>query len=271
MLEQVNKLVRFSKTPKLQLALFLSVLTVSAILYGGEPGTWRSVLLALAATIGSDYLFIRLRKLEPFFLSAAIVSGLIIGLLALPTLPWYYVVSAGILAMASKNFIKSNNRHVFNPAAFGLFIVGLLFHENVSWWGVIFQSFRLDLLAFLLFFILVSPAYISYHRLRRSNMILSFLFIFTLLQIFLRQTPLSDLSLTLSSVLLSPLVLFFSLVMLPEPMTSPNNSRLQIVFGSFVAVAAVAASFMPFFTPDIFLFALLTGNLIFFKLRQKYP
>ncbi len=270
MWEQINKLVRFLRVPKMQLAFFLAALMVSALLYGGEAGAWRTVLLALAATIGSDYFFIRLRRIEPFFLSAAIVSGLIIGLLALPTLPWYYTISAGVLAMASKNFIKSNNRHVFNPAAFGLFAAGFLFHESVSWWGVIFQSFRFDP-SLLLFFILVSPAYISYHRLRRSNSILSFLFIFTLLQLLVRQTPLIGLATVLTNALLSPLVLFFSLVMLPEPMTSPNNTRLQIAFGAFVGVVAVVVSFLPFFTPDAFLFALLAGNLIFFKLRQKYP
>ncbi len=270
--EQVKKWVQFSRVPKIQAAIFLVVTAVSALVFGGQTGATGSIALALTITLLADYIFIRLRRIEPFFLSAAVVSGLIIGLLAFPPLPWYFLVLAGVLAMASKSFIKANNRHVFNPAAFGLFFAGLLLNEHVSWWGVIFQKPALDVTAILLFLILIAPGYISAFRLRKMSSILSFLIAFTLLQVLVRFFAHDGLQTIFASTLLSPLVLFFSFVMLPEPMTSPNNSRLQIAYGSFVALAAVAASFLPDnFMPDTLIFGLLLGNLVFYKLRQKYP
>lgn len=253
------------------MAIFLGFIALGAIFFSGQNGAFLSVILAVGTTFIADYCFIRLRKIQPFVLSAALVSGLIIGLLAYPLLPWYYLVSVCLLAMASKNFLKMNNRHVFNPAAFGLVVGGLIFSQNVSWWGVIFQSLKLNPLSIFLFILILVPGYISIFRMRRGRLIVSFLIIFTLTEILLRFNS-ADTPKVVFSTLLSPLVLFFSMVMLPEPMTSPNNRRLQIFFGAFVGILAAFFNFFPFFfLPDTLLVSLLVGNLVFYWLRQKYP
>lgn len=243
---------------KIQIAIFLILIVVSAVLFEKQLLPLATIGLAVLATVSTDMLLIRLRKVEPFLPSAAIVSGIIIGLLSAPTLPWYNTVVAAVAAMAGKNFLRYENKHIFNPAAFGLFVAGLLFMHSVSWWGVSFQTLHINLVSFLFFLILLSPGYVSMIRLRRYKILFSFLISMFLLTEVLRFT----------GILFDPTTLFFSLVMLPEPMTTPNNSIRQLLFGAFVAITAILISLTNSrFTPDPFITGLLVGNLLFFRFR----
>lgn len=235
------------KLPKIQMAFFLLLIYISAFSFNPSLAKIWLLILSLSSTLISDWIFTKLRHTPPFLLSAAIVSGLIIALLTDPNLPWYIPVLAGILAMFSKNFLKFQGKHIFNPAAFGLLASALIFQTEVSWWAVSFQTLRQNFLSFAYFLILLSPAYVSLIRLRRyftvGFFILSYGIIF--------------------SSFFDPTALFFALVMLPEPMTTPHNPKYQIVFGIFVAVAAFLISSIT--TLDPLIAALLLGNLIFFK------
>jgi hypothetical protein len=76
-------------------------------------------------------------------------------------------------------------------------------------------------------------------------------------------------------IITDPTVLFFAIVMLPEPMTSPVVLQKQIFYGGFIAIAAVMFSHLPFsrnllaahVLPDGLLPFLLIGNVLFFKFR----
>ncbi len=90
-----------------------------------------------------------------------------------------------------------------------------------------------------------------------------FLIGYFLLQTLLFKLPLS----------FDPTVLFFAIVMLPEPMTSPIRPKLQIAFGITVAVLAILLSH-PWVTlhipivaslPDPLIIALLISNATFFN------
>lgn len=225
------------KLPKIQMAFFLLFIYLSAFIYNPSPAKIWLLILALSSTLISDWIFTKLRHNPPFLLSAAFVSGLIIALLTAPNLPWYIPITAGMLAMFSKNFLKFQGKHIFNPAAFGLLASTLIFQTGVSWWGVSSQTFLLLLL----------PGYVSLIRMRRYFTVGSFLAIYGII----------------FSLFFDPTVLFFALVMLPEPMTTPYVKKYQLTFGVFVAVAAFLLSSVSFVDPLIT--ALLLGNLVFFK------
>lgn len=266
-----NKTISFFRAPKLQMALFLGLIGLSAILFGGQKRAPWTMILAIMTTVLTDYLVVKLRKVPSFLLSAAIVTGLIIGLLAYPAAPWFYVVTVGILAILSKNFLRFNNRHIFNPAAFGLVVGGIIWGQNVSWWGVIFQSMHLSVITVVLYLLLLLPGYTSFFRMLRMRTILSFFIVVLLSRIALSLNSLNLINI-LETTIFSPLLIFFALVMLPEPMTSPNNRRMQILYGGFVGILATILNFLPVVTlPDSILVSLLTGNFIFYWLRLKYP
>lgn len=254
---------------KMQMAIFLFLIAISAVLFERRLFPFQMIGLAVLIAVSTDMVLIRLRKVEPFLPSAAIVSGLIIGLLSGPTLPWYHTVIAAVVAMAGKNFLRYSNKHIFNPAASGLFIAGLLFMHSVSWWGVSFQTLHISPVSLLFLLILLSPCYVSMIRMRRYKILISFFAVYVLfvgtLQLF--QHTLNFKNLLLGTVF-DPTTIFFSLVMLPEPMTTPNNHSRQLLFGAFVATVAALIGLIHFsFTPDPLITGLLVGNLLFFRFR----
>ncbi len=228
------------KTPKLQLAITLILIYLSSLIKSDLTLSWYILPLCVGFTIFFDLLFTFLRKKVLFMPLSSLVSGLIIALIINPQALWYQVAVICALAMASKNFVRLSNKHIFNPAAVGLFLGGIIFNLNVSWWGSSFQTHFWD------FLILLTPGIISFYKMKRYGSILSFLIVYELLTGFKN--------------LLDPTTIFFALVMLPEPMTSPFDLKKQILYGAIVAVAITILSYFPIL-PDVFIPALLLGNL----------
>ena len=261
------------RTPKVQLILLLALIYLTALI---EYPAWQNLyllLISLGSVVLFDLLFTFLRGRKFFVPYSAIITGFIIALIIGPDVPWYEVTAASAIAMAAKNFLRFSGRHIFNPAAIGLFAAGILLNQYVTWWGVSFQNLRmLNVYHFVVFLILVAPWMVSAHRMRRAYSILSFLISYTLL------LHIFTFTLSLSSLiyrLLDPGILFFSLVMLPEPMTSPVNPKKQIAFGLTVAIIAQLIAYPPIINvlstwkllPDLFIGSLLVGNILFFKIR----
>ncbi len=258
--------------PKVQLIIALCLIYLTTLMRYPIYKTLPMLVVSVGTCIFTDLVFAYLRRKKLFIPYAAIATGLIIGLIVDQGSQLYQIAFIGTLAMGIKNFLRVGNRHIFNPAAIGLFLGGIIFNLSVAWWGVSFQNFRLNPLSILLFIILISPALVSAINLRRYFSILSFILVFTMIS-FLLSTD-KTISILLS-ILLTPAFIFFSLVMLPEPMTSPVNSKRQILYGSIVAAVAILFStpqisrvLLSFgLLPDIFIPALLIGNALFFKYR----
>lgn len=223
------------KIPKVQLALILLLINLKAPYLA---------VTCVVFTIFFDLVLTYLKSKTLFMPWAALVTGLIIALVINPNALWYQVAIICALAMASKNFLRIGGKHIFNPAAAGLFLGGVIFNLPISWWGVSNLPF---------FFLLLLPAYVSVWRLRRFGSILSFLIVYNVLSGF--------------KILFDPTTLFFALVMLPEPMTSPFDFKKQVFYGTIVAIAAVILSRFPIFA-DVLIPALLLGNIFNFFFKQ---
>ena len=216
----------------------LTAIWLTGWLHAGGAKPLLLLFLSLTVTIGADFLFARWRGKPFFFPGAAMVSAIIIALLVSS---WYQIFLAGSLAMLAKNFLRLGDRHIFNPAAFGLFLGGMILGPNTSWWGVSWQQLAGQPLAFV---ILLTPFLISALRMRRYFIQLAFLAFITLFG----ASP------------LDPALLFFVAVLLPEPMTTPGKPISQLAFG----VAVALLSLIPYF-PDQLLLALLISNVLFFR------
>lgn len=248
--------------PKIQIAITLLLIFITAFLKNPSSSILIILFTTLFSTIVSDLIFIKIRRVDFLLPSAAIVSALIISLLTSPTLPFYVPMVIGVVAMFSKNFLRFSNRHILNPAAFGLLIGSLIFGNIISWWGVSFQQFSIFNFRFLItFLILLSPALVSIFRMKRYRIILSFLVAY-----YLSKSILNSSFLNLDSFF-DPTVLFFSLVMLPEPMTTPNRPKQQIFFGISVAILSIILSLPIMNSADSLILSLVIGNLMFFRFR----
>lgn len=251
---------KFIAAPKTQLVLTLLLVLLSLIIFNNSLEPLYLLFFCILSTVGSDFIYAKIRKINFVFPTAAVVSALIITLLVNPNLYWYQIMVIGLIAMFFKNFVRVSNRHIFNPAGIGLIIASLVFNTNVSWWGVSFQqlsTFSFQLL--IPFFILLSPAFVSLIKLKRYRITFSFLITYVVINKFF------NFQLSTFSLIFDPTVLFFSTVMLPEPMTSPNNHKRQIIFGSLVALLCFLPLIFDFIDPLIL--ALLIGNAVFFKFR----
>jgi len=261
----LNVFINLLKTSKTQLGGFLTLIFITAIINNPSMQAFFVFVLSIISTVFFDILFLRLRKIKLLFPSAALVTGCIIGLLTSPLAGWHVPVAIAALAMFSKNFMRFSNRHVFNPGAFGLLTGTLIFSTAVSWWAVSWQQFfpqsGISLRETIPFLILLSPTIVSMVKMKRYRITLSFLITYALLTQFL------NLNSSILNLIPDPTTLFFAIVMLPEPLTSPNNHKRQIIFGAFVGFLALTISLWNFMTIDPFIAALLTGNAVFFKLR----
>jgi hypothetical protein len=234
------------------MGVFLFLIFLSTILYFKGIQYFYVYFIALTAAVLSDLLFLKIRKIKFFFPSAALVTGSIIGLISSPN--WDVIILACVLAMASKNFLRLDKKHVFNPAAFGLFFSHFLFKQDVSWWASSWQTLegQFSIVTLVGFLILLLPGIISAYRMRRYINIFIFFITYNVLNWGV-------------STILDPTLIFFSLVMLPEPMTTPIKPPRQFAFG--LVVMALVWLLGKTILPDIFIPALLLGNLIFFKFK----
>src|SRR5258708_2567635 len=164
------------RSPKFILAILLFIILLSSYIHTYSLQMSMHIISILIAVVAIDLLFVHIRRIKFFFPSAALVTGLIIILLSAPDLPIYDAVTACLFAMVSKNFIRIKGHHLFNPAGFGLFFAGVLFHHTISWWGVSFQTLHiLSIVNIIVFIILLSPLIISLIRLKRYRITIPFL------------------------------------------------------------------------------------------------
>ncbi|MBI4022394.1 MAG: oxidoreductase [Candidatus Andersenbacteria bacterium] len=201
---------------------------------------------------------------------SAIITGLILSAIAGPfsvSRGWLVWAVMAAAAMASKYVLVWRRRHIFNPAAAGALAAALLFGQPASWWigtGVLLP--------------VVLVGWLVVQKIRRWHLVASFLGVYVGL-ILLNALGLQDRTLPeagrwLYTLFAATPLLFFSVVMLIEPLTAPRTVPWRIAFGSLVAG-------LFFFLPRLFdempyglELALLAGNgagwLINHGWRQKF-
>ncbi len=236
---------------KQRLFLLLSALFVFDLSRFGLKLIPHFFLIVLTAYI-ADYLLIKLRKIQPFFPLAALDTGLVIAFVLDPSSPLIYKLATPILAIVSKHFLKRGNRHIFNPAAFGLFLT-VLFGAPISWWVNSTGTTRFgNFITMLTDAVLIIGMLFILMKIRRLRMALSFLITFFLIRLLVYQ----EVNLWFS-------LFFFPLVMLSEPMTSPVDFKEQFVYGALGAILIIFAGFSSLILGDSFLQTLLIVNLSF--------
>lgn len=259
---------KYLMMPKLQISilLFILFLVVSSLI--GVSLAFFLLFMCVGFCFLFDIVFTYARKRRYFKPFAAIVTGFILALIIDPGVTWYQILIITASAMAIKNFARIGDRHLLNPAASGLLVSWALFGLQPSWWAATLYSNDKVILNVLIYVLLAGIAYVSSYKLRRWYSVVTYVGVYTILFLLITSPTLQNAIRTISS----PGLLFYALLMVPEPMTSPVNKKRQMMYGVTVAVlnaAFVFASFRLGFSniPDSSILALLIGNIIFFKLR----
>lgn len=210
---------------------------------------------------GANYVFSRLFD-APVNAESAFITALILALILTPPTgfnDFMTFIWAGIFAMASKYILTIGKKHIFNPAAMGVWIVGIGLGQYASWWVG-------D--AWLTPFVVIGGLLLT-RKIRRFDLVLTFLivgFVGTILSAgVFGHSPLEKVA---TEVLTATPLFFLAFVMLTEPLTTPPTRGLRLIYGAIVGFL---------FTPQIHLAALystpeaalLIGNVFSYLVSPK--
>lgn len=245
------------------LILFLGLGLVLSVL-GILPYRFSEISTASAILIGASWvtnkIFAVVLKI-PTNLESIFITGLILALIVTPTqelqdLPLLFAIA--ILASASKFIFAINKKHIFNPAALGVFLTATFFGGSVSWWIGTPAMLPVVLLG----------GTLIVRKLQRLDLVLTFLLTGSIT--FLGFNLAAGINPTVATVNLfaySP-ILFLAFVMLTEPLTTPPKRVSRLIYGSLVGLLFSPQVHLGavYSTPEL---ALLIGNIFSYLVSPK--
>lgn len=216
--------------------------------------------VAVAVAFAAGWLAARVVRTR-FHLESSLITGLLVFLIMQPTIDPVALLGialASLIASASKYLLALRGRHVFNPAATGAFVVGLIGLSYPTWWvGTPFLQP-----------VIVIGAFLVLYRTRRLTMGITFLVLAAAIRIGLTLAAGGAIEEALSFTFLSSQLFFFAGFMLSEPLTLPPRRWQQLTVASLVALLfAIPFNIGPLYSSP--LLALLVGNLVAFLFGQR--
>ena len=237
--------------------IFLSIIATIGIVSVGIENTLPNVLISVVTASLLDSIVKYFRSKQFKFQKSGTITGLFIGMLIPTTSPYYIPALAAVLAILIKNIVKIDGKHIFNPTASALFIVGVLFSSVASWWATFSTGY-------IIYVIIIFGLFIAY-TFKRFGLVTSYLGTFFLILLLLdifqsidRQGP--GFVVTNLVLITDPTLLFFVFFILVEPKTSPFFKKGRIIYGASSAVISFIV--LTFFPQQNLILALLLSNLL---------
>lgn len=249
--------------PKLQpvkiLYLFLSLLAVVASVswlgfdYPEYLFQLRNFLLIYGSASLVYFLGLRLGVLKKTRAEHRLITSLILFLLFDSFLSWWVFLLLGVVTEVFQRVVRSKVGPVLNPAAAGCLILAAI-GQYPSWWGVSFAP-RIALvtggISVAVILTLPIAGYVAYRYKKLWTVLAAFIVYGLVYTLLLKSNP--------AFVLLEGTILFFLLVMVVEPKTSPLLRNDQLIYGSIIGLLAPVLLKLGFYEAN--LGALLVANL----------
>lgn len=228
----------------------------------GFPVTSLQMIAVVTSALVTQIVCARWFAVPLVWLSTLNTSLSVLLLLHSQSALWLAIVA--LLSIASKFVLRWDNRHMFNPSAFGI-VAGLLLTNEV--WAAPGQWGH----GLWLFLLLAGSGLVI--RLGWQVMLTSISFLLTYAALlFLKAAWLGDPWTIPQHQLQNGALLLFSFFMLSDPKTTPVHPLGRVIFGMAVALLAVWMQFR-LYLPNAFLYALviLTPGIIFLNRCLNYP
>lgn len=216
--------------------------------------------LCVAAGV-SNWVFAKIFEV-PANIESVWISALILGLIIAPPKNIIDVAFLGwvaTLTMASKFVLTAHKKHIFNPVAIAVFVTAFAIKGSANWW--VGSAAMLPVVAI--------GGLLIIRKIRRWDLVLSFIGV-ALLTIFVAGLLKGSdpVNLIKHSLIDSPLI-FFAVIMLTEPLTTPPTKYLRIAYGAIIGfLFAPQIHFGSIFTtPEI---ALIIGDIFSYFVSPKY-
>jgi len=250
----MRKVLKFFKTPKGLLIIILMILTAIAAPGEGVLTVIIGMGSAVLAAGVVDVLILNRRKKIWEFPSGAVLTAMIVTMVIRAQEHWYVPAVTSVVAVLSKYLIRTRSANVFNPAAIAIVSMFYVFHMGQSWWGALPEVTPLWLHASLL----ITGIYIT-DRVNKMPLVLSFLATYFIL--FTATAYFGDPQ-RVAEIFRSPDIegaIYFALIILTDPPTSPAKYPDQLICGVIVAVVSYVV-FQKFGVVYFLLAGVLVGN-----------
>ena len=207
------------KSVKTQFSIFLAAFALYLSVKDKDALFLLKSLIAVVSCVTFETVFSYLKNKKIELTESPVISGLIIGLVFSSDEPWWMFVLVCLFAIGSKYLIRLKGKHLFNPAAFGVFLATVLFGASTQWKGTY------------LWYILVPAGFYFIYKIRKIELLTGYALTALLLfgiQAIIQKVPLVN--------IFGYMSYFYIFVMLIEPKTTPIKRRGKFIFGASVAV-----------------------------------
>lgn len=228
---------RLRLDPRYFQVIFQVIFLSYGILILGWEADWQHISISVAGCLLFQYAadsikakrFMKPHEFDCWGFSV-LISAMSLCLL-LKTNSWQVSLLAAFFTVVSKYIFRWNQKHIFNPSAFG--IVACLFFTNDAWlspgqWGS----------DTVIFFTVITLGTIVVTRVQKLDVSLAFLLTFAGLlywrQVYVLGWPLDHFMHSVSTGSL----LLFTFFMISDPRTSPNHPLARILWAVLIAIVA---------------------------------
>jgi len=230
------------KSIKTQLIIYLACFALFLAIKDKDISFLFSVLVAVISALVIESSIFYLKTKTSQITESSVITGLIIGFVLSGDEVWWKFVFASALAILSKHLIRFQKKHIFNPAAFGIFLSIILLQASTQWRGTY------------LWYILVPFGIYFVNKLKKTGVLIGYALVSLLLfgsQAMLQKVSFWD--------IFGYLSYFYIFVMVIEPKTTPLKTMGKYLFGAGTAalifiLTGAGAKF------DVELFSLLAMN-----------
>ncbi len=207
------------KSIKTQLIIYLACLAIFLSVKDKDIAFLFLTIIAVvsALVIESIILYFRTRTLQ--ITESSIITGLIIGYVLSSDELWLKFVFVSLLAIISKYLIRFQNKHIFNPAAFGIFLALVFLGASTQW------------RATYLWYVLIPFGVYFALKFKKIEVLLGYVIISLVLfviQALLFRVPLGG--------IFGYFSYFYIFIMVIEPKTTPLKPLGKYFFGAGIAV-----------------------------------
>ncbi|MFK7826968.1 MAG: RnfABCDGE type electron transport complex subunit D [Oligoflexales bacterium] len=257
---QENEFSQLKFTDPRNIQIFLQCLLIAylSLVLNREPMMLTSMITVVSSCL-SFIFFTQLFKLGFLDIRSSIISGLSIAIMLQASSHWY-LVAACLIASSSKFLLRSDGKHFFNPSNFAiacLLLLGTPCWLSLGSWN---QSH-----IFLFFMAIIAVMLLS--KINRLDLFCSYSLCYGVL-ILIRNLYLENPWHIFSHHFFQGSHFIFALLMLTDPVVTPNKKSGRIFFACIIASLAFFGQHI-LFIPDAPIYALFIGS-VFIPLINKY-
>lgn len=220
-----------------------------------------SVLFLLIICWNVNFLFAKIYSVQTN-LESVYITALILALILKPAnsvSDYIFLGWTAVWSMASKYLFVVGKKHIFNPAAVAVLLLAFTINQSANWWiGT----------RFMLPFVMVG-GFLIVRKIRRFSLVLSSIVTAIVTVLFFNLLRGTNLFVAFGKTILDSPLIFFTSIMLTEPLTTPPKRVQQFFYGVITGFLFAPQLHLRsiYTTPEI---ALCLGNIYTYLISPKF-